>query len=222
MKYQVLKLVMMWVMTVGIALGLYSRGVTEADTTVNEAENQESLVTIGANNRRLVEVAASISGQVSEEIIVHGNARNEKVFVLSENEPIEEVLNQFCKRAGLTWWEHNGIYNISDRWFFESQVVHGRPVDQVFRFKHISLDNAEELIETRLDNYYCSWIFDHRTRKLIVWVDIRKAPDPGCLKGQREKIMSEVKWIMFGAKIQHDALSYGKLLLPWLFKKTPQ
>ncbi len=127
-----------------------------------------NLVTIGMNGGAIESAAAVLSASIDGTVNIYGKAAGLRVTVLAEDQPIETVLGMICNPNGLTWWEENGDYGISDRQYFEQNILPKRVVERVFRPNNIKAGDLNEAIQNLLTPNVGSSIADERTNKLIV------------------------------------------------------
>lgn len=134
-----------------------------------EAPAAQQLVTIALSDGRIESATAILSTQISGSVSIFGKAANTRVTVLAEEQPIESVLNMIANPAGFIWWkEDNGDYGISDREYYERNVLPKRVIQKVFMPKNIKASELDKAVKALITPNVGSSVADDRTNKLIV------------------------------------------------------
>jgi len=148
----------------------------EADTEQTQEEQpapppveEEPPITAVFNQGKIEQVLMAISQQAGVRITPEGKTAGLRVDVIAKDQPLTEVLDAIAGPKNLVWWKKaDGSYGISDRAYYEQNVLPEQAIQRIFRPNHIKAEDFEKAIKGVLTPKIGKVAVDPRTNKVIV------------------------------------------------------
>lgn len=127
------------------------------------------IVEVAASDSPIEDVVAIINRQIPNSLFIHGKLAGQRVSVLADGQPVEEVLSSIANPKGWVWWkEKNGDYGLGDVEFYERNAFRCSVVQKVFYFCDRKPSELDRLIKGMLTPNIGTSVASDRSHKLIV------------------------------------------------------
>lgn len=141
-------------------------GAPKAD---GDAPSVSPKVDVAGSETKIETIVAMINQQIPNKLNIYGKVSGQRVNVLADGQPVEDVLSSIANPNGWVWWkEKNGDYGLGDKDYYEKNVLIGMVVQKVFRPNNIKASELDRAIKGLLTPNTGSSVADDRTNKLIV------------------------------------------------------
>jgi type II secretory pathway component GspD/PulD (secretin) len=109
------------------------------------------------------------NSQSPRKLSVYGKVAEQRVTIFADGESAESILNQVANKSGWVWWrEDDGSFGLSDKEFYERNILPKRVIQKVFRPNNIKASELDRAIKGLLTPNVGSSVADDRTNKLII------------------------------------------------------
>lgn len=141
----------------------------DGQTTATLAAARPGTVSVAGNDTGIEIIVAIINQQVPNKVNIRGRASGQRVSVLADGVPVEEVLTTIANGKGWVWWkELDGTYGLGDREYYESNILMRGVTQKVFRARDHKASELYRAIKPFLTPNVGSAVGDDPSNRLIV------------------------------------------------------